>query len=186
MYETLLPHKGAMTSGFELDKPKNSKSEEIKINYKNSDYAVNKFIDGIVYRSVTGERITVTYDEIRKENHDLTPAGFQALKMLSDEDYRESNNTDQKETRYINPQYEPANTKDLRNKPPEEMFVEREAIDELNRAIESLTETQQRRIRLFYFEGLTEVQIADLEGVSKQNVSKSILSARKKLKKFFK
>lgn len=92
---------------------------------------------------------------LRNKKAEEVVRGFRFFFSKGKKDYQESNNIDQKETRYINPQHEPTDTKDLRNKPQEDMFVESEAIDELNRAIESLTETQQRRIRLFYFVGLS-------------------------------
>jgi len=49
-----------------------------------------------------------------------------------------------------------------------------------------LTEKQFRRLWLYYVEDKTEQQIADMENISQQNISKSIKIARKKLKKFFK
>jgi len=49
-----------------------------------------------------------------------------------------------------------------------------------------LTEKQLRRLWLYYVEGKTEQQIADMENISQQNISKSIKAAEKKLKSFFK
>ena len=65
-----------------------------------------------------------------------------------------------------------------------------EAIHSLDRellhtAIDALPEAQKRRIRLYYFEGMTYQQIADMEGCAKVTVYQSIDAARKKLAAFF-
>lgn len=52
----------------------------------------------------------------------------------------------------------------------------------LHKAIGKLTEIQRRRLRLYYFEGLTYSQIAKLEGVSHRAVIYSIEQALKQLK----
>lgn len=52
----------------------------------------------------------------------------------------------------------------------------------LHKAIGKLTEVQRRRLRLYYFEGLTYSQIAKLEGVSHRAVIYSIEQALKQLK----
>lgn len=58
--------------------------------------------------------------------------------------------------------------------------------ERLHRAITQLPETQRRRLMLYYFEGLTYEQIAGLEGCTIMPVKRSIDSAIKKLKLFFK
>ena len=57
---------------------------------------------------------------------------------------------------------------------------------QLHRAISELPEIQKRRLILYYFQGLTYEQIAEMEGCRYQSVQESILSAIKKLRKFFK
>lgn len=54
----------------------------------------------------------------------------------------------------------------------------------LNQAMEQLTEVQQRRIKLRYFEGLTYAQIAKLERTTDPAILKSVMAALKKMKKF--
>lgn len=49
-----------------------------------------------------------------------------------------------------------------------------------------LSETQQRRVRLHYYAGFNKQEIADIEGVSRQNVSKSIKRALRILKRILK
>lgn len=58
--------------------------------------------------------------------------------------------------------------------------------ERLHRAITQLPETQRRRLILYYFEGLTYEQIARMEGCTIMPVKRSIDSAIKKLKLFFK
>lgn len=58
--------------------------------------------------------------------------------------------------------------------------------ERLHRAITQLPETQRRRLLLYYFEGLTYEQIARMEGCTIMPVKRSIDSAIKKLKNFFK
>ena len=58
--------------------------------------------------------------------------------------------------------------------------------ERLHRAITQLPEKQRRRLMLYYFEGLTYEQIARMEGCTIMPVKRSIDSAIKKLKLFFK
>lgn len=58
--------------------------------------------------------------------------------------------------------------------------------EELHKAIARLPDTQRRRLVLYYFQQLTYEQIAEMEGSRYQSVQESILSAIKKLRKFFK
>lgn len=56
----------------------------------------------------------------------------------------------------------------------------------LKQAIATLSETQQRRIKLFYYFGYTKTEIAEMEGVSRKNISVSIKKSLRKLKNFLK
>ena len=58
--------------------------------------------------------------------------------------------------------------------------------EQLHRAISELPETQKRRLILYYFQGLTYEQVARMEGCTIMPVKRSIDSAIKKLKLFFK
>ncbi len=59
-------------------------------------------------------------------------------------------------------------------------------VDELKLAIETLTDTQKKRIKMYYFEDLTLQKIANIEGCSIKNVHKSIEQAKEKLKEILK
>ena len=50
---------------------------------------------------------------------------------------------------------------------------------------DKLTETQFRRLWMYYIDGMTVDEIGRIEGIRHQNISKSIGSAMKKIKKFF-
>ena len=60
---------------------------------------------------------------------------------------------------------------------------ERKAL--INKIKAFLTETQFRRLWLYYAEGKTEQQIADIEKVGQRRISTSINVAKKKIKNFF-
>jgi len=57
---------------------------------------------------------------------------------------------------------------------------------QLHRAISELPEIQKRRLILYYFQGLTYEQIAEMEGCTFQAVAKSVAAAEKRLKNFLK
>lgn len=55
--------------------------------------------------------------------------------------------------------------------------------EQLHQTISMLTETQQRRLKLYYFQGLTYKQIAEIEGCSASAVASSISVAIEKIRK---
>ncbi len=57
-------------------------------NYKESDYALNKYSQGIVYKFVDGA-LEVTLEDYLRDNPDKTEDDFAELKALSDEIYHE-------------------------------------------------------------------------------------------------
>lgn len=58
--------------------------------------------------------------------------------------------------------------------------------EQLHQAISMLTETQQRRLKLYYFRGLTYKLISEMEGCSVSAVGDSISAAIEKIKKILK
>jgi len=68
---------------------------------------------------------------------------------------------------------------------PEDELLRAEKREQLFRAWETLTPTQQRRLWLSTQEGLSLQQIADADGVTKNAIDCSIRAAAKKLKKIF-
>jgi len=58
-------------------------------NYKESDYARNKYSEDIVYKSVDGNIIVVTLNDYIKQNPCKTEDDFRELKEISDSIYLE-------------------------------------------------------------------------------------------------
>jgi len=58
-----------------------------------------------------------------------------------------------------------------------------ETYAQLHRAMETLSEKQRHRIKAYFFDGLTCRQIADVEGIRHQTVSRSIQQSLKILKR---
>ena len=66
---------------------------------------------------------------------------------------------------------------------PEEIGIREETEEILSITIGELTEAQQRRLKLHFFDGIRYRQIARMEGVTDGSISNSIESALKKLSK---
>lgn len=64
----------------------------------------------------------------------------------------------------------------------EDLAIRNLMIQELYVAISALPEIQRRRLMLYYFNGLTYEQIAEIENCSYQAIMKSVTAAKKKLK----
>lgn len=73
--------------------------------------------------------------------------------------------------------------KDLDMNPVEDELLGIFMCEKLKKAMESLNQTQYRRIYSYYFKDMTFREIAVFEGVSDKSVRESIEGARKKLKK---
>ena len=65
----------------------------------------------------------------------------------------------------------------------EEVVLRNIEYEELHQAIATLTETQQRRLTLYFFRGLTYKQIAEMESCSISSVCGSISAAIENIKK---
>lgn len=68
------------------------------------------------------------------------------------------------------------------SEPVEDHVYRRIMYQELHKAIAQLPEIQRRRVLLYYFEGYTYEQIAEMEGCKHPAVIKSIRAAEKTLK----
>lgn len=68
----------------------------------------------------------------------------------------------------------------------EDLIVRETSLEDLRTAINMLPEIQKRRIKLYYFDELSEIEIAKLEKVSQKNISKSLMVARNNLKEILK
>ena len=68
----------------------------------------------------------------------------------------------------------------------EDEFVNKQINKELKNAINTLSELQKRRINMYYFQRMTQQEIADKEGTSLRAVQYTLNHALEKLKKFYK
>ena len=159
-------------------------------NYKDSDYALNKFSEGIVYR-FADRIVEITLEDYLAENPGKTAQDFLELKALSDEIYHEQVTHENRTSRLdvsINGLEEteqlsvPALDLDLIHKSDTQ-----KAKEAAKRLLDSgeLTEIQRRRFLLHFFQGLSTRQIARMESVKQHSVWMSLQWSAKKLKKFF-
>lgn len=154
---------------------------------KKSDYALNKRQkDAIVYISATGP--------VRLTRADFTSMEeFQKWKNWSDGDYRD---TEQASRGFYD------NAISFNGKletlcavlsAEEELFSKLEETEHMQlratlitQLMNRLSEKQYRRLWLYYVKNLSEREIAAIEHVGHQRVSKSILSGQKIIENFFK
>ena len=152
---------------------------------KNSIYALNKKDpDAIVYPSANGKLIRVTREDFPSEEE------FLAFKKWSDENFHEEEKLDHREANHI------LSVDDLSEAalavPAADVLLERQheraekckiASDMVVKLKDKLTDIQFRRLWMYHVDGLTIDEIGEIEGISHQNVSKSILAAERKIKK---
>ena len=67
---------------------------------------------------------------------------------------------------------------------PEEIVIQKEEAEQLERAMSKLTDTQRRRFLMLY-EGMTLREIAEVEGAAVSSVKESLDAARKKFRENF-
>ncbi len=150
---------------------------------KKSDYALNKKNkEAIVSRNAAGEYIKLTKEEFASEEE------FAHWKEWLDDEYRQEYNAEQSYKRLKNKLQKQA--EEAFYSQSVEQFLLNNLADEERKALVNkiksvLTETQFRRLWLYYVERKTEQQIADIEKVGQRRVSISINVAKKKIKKIF-
>lgn len=150
---------------------------------KESDYALNKHSQNIVYRQADGSRF-----EVRPEDC----PDFERWKAFSDEDFHELDLRDWHETHgrlslndltdeNLDPLPSVEDAADLDGPPRPDPRTIENAIAILGQC---LTETQRRRYLLHIRDGKTTRQIAQAEGVSQRTIMESLHESVRKLKKF--
>ena len=159
-------------------------------NYKDSDYALNRYSQGIVYKFADGI-VEVTLEEYLRDNPDKTETDFAELKALSDEIYYQQ---DRQEYRVSHRNVSISGMEDTLvasalsvDAELIQKAEEKKALEAAVRLLESgkLTDVQKRRFCLHFFQGLSTRQIAKLERVHQRAVWDSLMWAEKKLKKFY-
>ena len=154
---------------------------------RKSDYALNKTDpSAIVFKTATGAYIRLHREDFSSEEE------FDRWKGWSDEDYRlvdVQNNAYSKQT--VSLDGIPEQTGLL--SPEQLLFEQYDQLDNeqfcrmLLEGINTyLSETQRRRLLKYYFDGMTQEQIAASENVAHQNIAESLWRAKEKLKKFLK
>lgn len=84
--------------------------------------------------------------------------------------------------------YMEGDTEDLLMESPEsleDMVIRQMEIETLQKAMQTLSEVQRERLHLYFFEGLTTREIANLQGTNQNAVWKSIQSGVAVLRRFF-
>ncbi|MDD3229522.1 MAG: RNA polymerase subunit sigma-24 [Oscillospiraceae bacterium] len=159
-------------------------------NYKDSDYALNKFSEGIVYK-FADRIVEITLEDYLAENPGKTAEDFLELKALSDEIYHQQVIHENRTSRLDVSIYGLAETEALATPPLDTELIHKsdgkKAMTAAKKLLDSgeLTEIQRRRFIQHFFQGLSTRQIARLESVRQQSVWDSLYWASKKLKKFF-
>ena len=168
--------------------------EEIAMsNYTNSDYALNKFSKGIVYR-FADEIVEVTLADYLAANPSKTEADFLALKEFSDADYHDEVVTTQRHTRKNISLADADESQMAFGASAEDIYfsdIEAQEGDRrlqaqleiMRRALDKLTEVQRRRYIQHHVEGLSAREIAKQEGTNHKSVLESLNGAEKKIKK---
>ena len=154
---------------------------------KKSYYALNKSDrDAIVYTDASNNTIRLTRDDFDTE------ADFLKWKQWSDENYHEEEKRDHRQADHSVASTDLLEVVTMYPSPEiviehrvEKQEQERITEETIIRIKGMLTESQFRRLWMYHVEGLTETEIAEREAVGQSRVSKSIRSAKKKIKKFF-
>ena len=166
--------------------------------YQKSDYALNKYGKGIVYRFADGTfELTeqayiewktgkpVTPEEIQSGQYEFWQEEFARFKALSDEEFLRQARGDNREAKRCTSWESMTNTFSDPEASLEEAYERKiEYIEKwarIEQAMKNLSEKQRRRAYLYFIQGMTTRQIAKYEGVKQSNVWKSISNFQKKI-----
>jgi len=154
---------------------------------RKSSYALNKKDpNAIVYMDANEAIIRLTREDFASEEE------FLKWKSWSDGNYHTEDNQDVVEGKH-NTSIDDLSEAAL-SIPAIDVVMERQhekserrrmASTMVSQIRDKLTETQFRRLWMYYVGGMTVDEIGQIEGIRHQNISKSIGSAMKKIKKFF-
>ncbi len=150
---------------------------------KDSLYSINKKNpDAVVYKFANGEQSFVTRADFSTEEE------FLAFKAWSDEDLHTEDKRD------VLAGIRQVSIDDISEAaisvPPADVVMEyqhqravqrRKASEMVVQLKDKLTDTQFRRLWMYHVDGKTEEEIAEIEGVAQQQISKAIIAAEKNL-----
>lgn len=149
-----------------------------------TDFALNKFDENaIVCQSVSGPNIRITREDFASDEE------FAYWKEWSDDDYKKIDRIGREDDACLSFEDQRSvqvpSAEDVVFAP----YIEAEQRERRRRMLEqirtNLTERQYRRLCLYYLDGKTEAEIAALEGITQQRISKSLISGTKIVEKFF-
>ena len=154
---------------------------------RKSSYALNKKdASAIVYIDANENIIRLTREDFTSEEE------FQKWKSWSDENYHTEDKRDVVEGKHnmsIDDLSEAALAVPaidvVMDRQHERAEKRRQASVMVAQIKDKLTETQFRRVWMYFVDGMTIDEIGEIEGISHQNISKSIGAAMKKIKKLF-
>ena len=155
---------------------------------KKSDYALNKEApDAIVYQDAYDNIEPLTSEQFSSAEE------FLKWKRWSDENYHEQekrNNIAEKHTVPLSDVPEAKVAEPSHEAQIAEDEAEAERLEELKRLLlevqHLISDKQFRRLWMWRVDGMTEEEIAQVEGIRQQNVSKSIQAALKTICEHFK
>ena len=159
-------------------------------NYKDSDFALNKYSEGIVYKFVDGI-VEITLADYLRDNPGRTEQDFIELKSISDEIYHQQVVDENRTSRLDVAIGGLEETEQFATEALDIEIIqksdEQKALAAAKQLLHSgkLTEMQKRRFILHFFKGRSIRQIAALEGVDYRAIWDSLHWAEKKLKRIF-
>lgn len=160
-------------------------------NFNESDYALNKYSEGIVYKFADGKTQTIWLEDYLSANPGKSAEDFAKIKALSDELYHEQVIVEHRTGRLdvtINGLEE---TEQLATVSIDTELIHKADTGKALKAAKlllnsgKLTEIQRRRFILHFFKGLSIRQIAEIDQVDFRAVWESLHWATKKLKKLY-
>ena len=162
-------------------------------NYRQSDYAKNKYSSNIVYTG-SDETIEITLEQFLEENPGMTEEDFVYWKNWSDDDYCTIDRKDSIEAKHTVSIHSIEETELVSVPSAEDIVIEKLSrenqrvytMKDAEAVLSKLTDIQRRRYLLYEVCGLSTPQIALSEGVSQYTVWESIDAAKKRIKKVLK
>lgn len=161
--------------------------------FNRTDYAFNKYAQGIVYQSVKGY-YEISMEDFIREDPEKGKKIFLSIKSFSDEWYHEQ---DQMQTRITRKELslEEVNEQTIKDNQVgqdiqiqvEEKLIKQCAWKALRDVLDQnfLTYKQKSRLKKVILDGFTIRQVAQIEGVSHVAVLKSIHIAQQELRKVY-
>ena len=159
-------------------------------NFRESDYAINKGKQGVVYRMPNNQLLEITFEICLKDDPTLTREKFEEIKMYSDENYHEVANMESLQKHYEIMALDVNRDTEVLAAPSVEDILFHEPKKKITisyvkkAAMQILPEIQKRRF-LMWLKGLKYREIAEIDGVSTTAIGNSIEKSIKNINKFF-